>query len=994
MAQTSGVEHSVHIIPADGGAGAGEGELVATAERRLNCFVRYVALIERLGNALGTLAFTWATVVLLGGYPTVLRSDNDKNDFWFATIIFFLEAFRMFSRNNRADYKLFFGTRGAFRLLGWNWLVLLIVYFNGVVLCFPLLSPVLFLPLLGILVAIGQFLFPGARRLLARIPLWLRRVISLWSPVIAISLLLGAYVHQYSLSKQQVNENPYQTYFQLRHYKVAICIAYGVLLVVVLLVTVSRMRFAGIIKLADSVLGSKQEFWRRVVLNLCMIGAIVTAAFSFDIIDIWYIPLLMIVVEVSTIVLASFGNFQVPSAVLRVVLPLVRFGSISHDYLCKEDDDMGSHAPAPAPSGGGCNPSIINLTPSLYIFYGMVLGQGALYLVACVVEIFSFIPRRFLIRRGGFKGQWGVDSINLYYSYDLDKCLERNVLAPNISLCKFAIVYLNSDSTKKQLHGIRIAHTLLQREPTRTRLLVKLKASTKTMTRLMRMLHQENQATIRFFAAKVIDELAKSLLVINCPGIVQNVSLLLDWGNNQHKRVNPLLDDTDEEQEQKNDLSVNAIGNRTERGDAVGDSGNLLETQESSTQQIDISNKKNSWITKQWRQVYEFWSIPQEGPLTEQDLLPVIGMSIIESLVTYDQNNCSEISSAANLIRKITRFTRFCRTDTNYTDAEKKVLVHSSLKLLYKLTSIDGEIGITLRHKISQHPFLLRNLSEVLGDITSNCETKKVASGIIRNLAIDASMRLAIGRVQKIITGLMHAFLTPDEPSSSTGASVSHSEEALRKVAGQALAMLAIGNGSNCLAMLRQTGYSFIKELTKLIDDDRYTYRCVAASLLRSVLMHARPDVKETDLKQLSYMVLGRILRADGEELEIFIGLSSHIYEAIPEELAKDFEYGQIKVTFVKRLVDALNANMEPNADCPGIMRVILEQAIELMKYDSSNTVNYFRDLHMIEVLSMVEETILEAENYTIFMGDVGLMEAGEPLSSLVARAKQLLDAH
>jgi len=98
MAQTSGVEHSVHIIPADGGAGAGagagEGELVATAERRLNCFVRYVALIERLGNALGTLAFTWATVVLLGGYPTVLRSDNDKNDFWFATIIFFLEAFR------------------------------------------------------------------------------------------------------------------------------------------------------------------------------------------------------------------------------------------------------------------------------------------------------------------------------------------------------------------------------------------------------------------------------------------------------------------------------------------------------------------------------------------------------------------------------------------------------------------------------------------------------------------------------------------------------------------------------------------------------------------------------------------------------------------------------------------------------------------------------------------------------------------------------------
>ena len=137
--------------------------------------------------------------------------------------------------------------------------------------------------------------------------------------------------------------------------------------------------------------------------------------------------------------------------------------------------------------------------------------------------------------------------------------------------------------------------------------------------------------------------------------------------------------------------------------------------------------------------------------------------------------------------------------------------------------------------------------------------------------------------------------------------------------------------------------------------------------------------------------MLERILRAEGEELEIFIGLSSHIYEAIPEEFARDFEYGHIKERFVKRLVDALNANMEPIANCPGIRRVILEQAIRLMKQDPSN-VNCFRNLRMIEVLSRVEETISEAENYTIFMGDVGLMEAGEPLSSLVARAKQLLD--
>ena len=84
----TGGEHRVRM-PAKGGDGqAGEG---AKPEKQLNGFVRAVALIERLGNALGTLAFTWATVVLLGGCPTVLRA---VHDFWFATTIVFLEAAR------------------------------------------------------------------------------------------------------------------------------------------------------------------------------------------------------------------------------------------------------------------------------------------------------------------------------------------------------------------------------------------------------------------------------------------------------------------------------------------------------------------------------------------------------------------------------------------------------------------------------------------------------------------------------------------------------------------------------------------------------------------------------------------------------------------------------------------------------------------------------------------------------------------------------------
>jgi len=65
----------------------------AKSENRLNRLVRFVALGEWAGNAFGTLAFLWATVVLLGGFC----SNLDPTDFWYATAIIFIEAFRFVS---------------------------------------------------------------------------------------------------------------------------------------------------------------------------------------------------------------------------------------------------------------------------------------------------------------------------------------------------------------------------------------------------------------------------------------------------------------------------------------------------------------------------------------------------------------------------------------------------------------------------------------------------------------------------------------------------------------------------------------------------------------------------------------------------------------------------------------------------------------------------------------------------------------------------------
>uniref|UniRef100_A0A8R7RB75 Uncharacterized protein n=1 Tax=Triticum urartu TaxID=4572 RepID=A0A8R7RB75_TRIUA len=362
----------------------------------------------------------------------------------------------------------------------------------------------------------------------------------------------------------------------------------------------------------------------------------------------------------------------------------------------------------------------------------MVLGQGIFYSLACMLEFFSFIPRRYLVHRGGFRGQCGVESVNVYYAYALEKCMQEGVLAPKkISLTNFAMDSLNSYSSKNQLHGIRLMHSFLQWQPTRAQLLSKLTTSTNTVARIIRMLDWTNpkDTTIRLYAANVTSELAKDLRVVAFPGTMQTVSALLD-ADSSPKRGNPLL---------------------------------LEETQTCSTQQ-PLVDKKNSYIIRCWQRIKELRSLPKEQPSTNHDLLPALAMSIIESLAG-DQENCVEISKAANLIPKIIGFTRFVRAmSTMDTEAEQKVMLKSSLKVLQRLTGIGGEIGITLRYKISKHPFLLRNLAEILKDNITSQESRKLVAGILRNIAIDGNTRQDIGRIQLIITRLKQTFLNEENP--------------------------------------------------------------------------------------------------------------------------------------------------------------------------------------------------------------------------------------
>uniref|UniRef100_A0A0D3GUB8 Uncharacterized protein n=1 Tax=Oryza barthii TaxID=65489 RepID=A0A0D3GUB8_9ORYZ len=286
------------------------------------------------------------------------------------------------------------------------------------------------------------------------------------------------------------------------------------------------------------------------------------------------------------------------------------------------------------------------------------------------------------------------------------------------------------------------------------------------------------------------------------------------------------------------------------------------------------------------------------------------------------------------------------------------MLAGLSLRVLRTLASTKGKSGVSLRQEILEHPFLLSKLAEILGDRESSHGLKQLAAEILKNLAMDRNTSEDIGHIGLIIRSLMREFLSRDASSST------NSNHLLQKIAGQALAMLAMESANNCLIMLMEPGYVFIKELTTLIHDERNKY--TAASMLWNMCEQARTELNNSDLRELSYTlreVLEGIMNAEGAELEVLIGLSSQICIVIPENFVRELEHGQIKEKIVKRLVNALNANKRPSAHCPSIRRVIVQHGIYLMEFNSCYA-NDFRKCGMVEALSMAEVTPSRAENY------------------------------
>ncbi|CAL5086052.1 unnamed protein product [Urochloa decumbens] len=1001
----------------------------AERETRLNWFVCIVAFGEWAGNAFGTLAFLWATVVLLGGFCTALNPEN----FWFATIMIFIEAFRMFSSNYKLDHQSLFGTTRAVKLIRslsqifvrpqeWNEVVAIIGLFFSLIMQFP--SGGIPTLLLGVVIIFASKMqFPGALQLTSR--LRQHRWLLLWALLVSLLLVTGLQMHsaieriyrdsngiRHKATRVYIMTWPIDRTGNIRMDLLLWCLFQLALVLAVLLLNLRPPRIANLTsspcgcKLLSSAklilalclggdilflhsplrglgisliilvlsLGSLQTpvdstpfgRWANIFLYICFLGELVSTSS----------PSMMIVIIMLAVLL--IGNLQIPAAVARIALSSLRLSDLALNIY---------------PQGKDSNR---NLMPSIMVFYVLALCQGTLYLMACIFELFAFFPRRSLVRHSRFRGQWGARAINAYYQRAYVTCMETGVFAAGrtLSLASFSIESLTSTSREMQLAGVSVLDALLQQKNFSEELVLRITGSNKAVRTLVGMLGwtAPQDRDIRLFAARVISKLADSLRLASIPNMLKLVSSLLDaenqpaWASHHHQQ---------DSLSHAVSISIN--------GENVADNQSPLPGQQSSEQSA-YGNGENScnqttqaegddgccsWACRCWHRIKEkHWSIPKDPPLTSQDSLPVLGMLILERLA-YDIDNCTEISRATELIFKVTELISYTDDTAGGDDPQQKAVICSSLNLIRRLSIAEGKIGTTLRQEMWESPFLLNNLAGILEDSRSDPQIWKPAVEIIAMFALDEDARQEIGRTKVIINKLLHLFLGRD------GTTNVYYDQQLRTAAGEALAKLAIRSTANCSAILKEARYELVKDLKNMIPEDEYGY--VATALLQNLCAHSRDELRHPGerehLSSALAVVMEKIMTAEGKELEALISLAAQIGDIIPECFVHELESRTNGAGLIRKLVYTLNSNKKPCPKYPRMRRAIIQITISLVE-SCPRCATVFAAEGMTEALSKIASTPSKVEKYSAFLGNTGVvLENGLPLPVVAARAKRLIDS-
>ncbi|KAL6659018.1 hypothetical protein ACP70R_003058 [Stipagrostis hirtigluma subsp. patula] len=969
-----------------------------------------VALLEWGGNAIGTLAMLWATVVLLGGFCSMLN----PMDFWFATVMIFIEATRVFIGNDASVNQWLFGSTRALRFMDLsftemivrpsqedNLLNLFAVVVVALCIC---IVPVLFRPEIGVsickvalLVIISQLLIRPHKKIGQD---GLQVIAVIFLPLSVVALLVGLIllsIRQAKEPRKSITISRFLSALKTTGLVMAWLIGTVILSVLFLMLRSRSQRNPIVLFCAKSItaawLACLPLFLSIIPAHCYRYFSLTTAALvlSFGTLEYYktreensnsmqtreenirsWGPAMFPVVDIILQILFFWSlMFPLPGISLKLafyillpVLAVVIVGNLQIPVaivqvvlsILRLRRLLGRHHDYdPLPEG-----SSPNMVPSIVGFFLLELCQGSSYILASILGLVYFSCRGFLVREAGLVTEdWGAKAVDRYYRHAYQTHKQKGLFPSEKykpSLETYAVESLISSSDEMKLDGLRIIHSFLQRtdpDPKKECIkeIISCYTSKNAVSSLIDMLGYtvEEPKHIRRQAAEVGDTVVEPKHFSRWAAKViakLSGSLKIAEFPGMVKLVASLLDTDNQQESLPNPASEHNGGNDRHR--------------RPSTQTAESRS-----------------STPARPP--DEDSFPILGLRILEGLAC-DPQNCTEIvKEATNIISKVMELISY-HIDKKNTGQQEEV-ISLSLTLLRTLATTDGKIGAAFRQELWENPLLLDSLECILKD--GQPELREPVMVIIAKLALDEVARQETRSTQALIDILMHVFLWQGEDPSK------NYDHSLRMAAGEALVNLTMMSRDNCWLIMVGPGYNLIKNLPGMLDNE---CMYVAAYLLHNLCAHYSAEElfdlgANVHLESAMPKVMKHITTKEGKQLEAALSLASQIGRVIRYSFAQELEK-DTNEELVKKLVDALK--MEPSDEYPRMRRVLIEMVISIVE-SCPQYKNTFIQHGGMDALDSVKRTPSRLEKYRTCLGGERVVAESLPMRHLVNNAKSLI---
>lgn len=225
----------------------------------------------------------------------------------------------------------------------------------------------------------------------------------------------------------------------------------------------------------------------------------------------------------------------------------------------------------------------------------------------------------------------------------------------------------------------------------------------------------------------------------------------------------------------------------------------------------------------------------------------LLGVQILEKLVD-DQDNCTQVKDAKDLIPKIIELTRDGRLDCKL-DFE---IVHSSLKALLKLVSTTGEAGEELRRQVSGNLHIIEIIKKMLTGPTESQQADLLVqvTGILAFLAADDTARKEI-RSSRLIVRMLISFLAgemnvvQDPIPRKMMESLATEALVLLTTPFEEKIVLSTMSESNVQAILAETMVEDMENIVHALSDESADHRIGVGKLLQNLRAYQGAEYTE-----------------------------------------------------------------------------------------------------------------------------------------------------